>query len=148
MYPPGYAVYITLGIHVKNRVIIAVLAYAFSSLGFLFMFQIIIEELRNPNKSSLIILFWLSAWVIHLTMTIAWVKNRKLKPIFPISGTILGLISILWPLLYSLIDPILGYDIAIQTGFQFLLVQATLVLPCILLAIWLVKFHVSKLNNA
>jgi hypothetical protein len=133
---------------VKNKVIIAVLAYVFSSLGFLFMLQMIIEELRNPNKLSLIALLWLSAWTIHLTMTIAWVKNRKLKSIFPISGTILGLVSLLWPLLYSLINPIFGYSIAIQTGFQFLLVQATLVLPCILLAIWLVKFHISKLNNA
>ena len=121
---------------------VAVLAYVLSSAGILLMCQVISEELRKPRGPSVFIFVWLAAWLIHAVMTAAWVRDRTLSRVWPGVGTVAGIGSFLvWPFLAAKDAALFGVDAAAATVGMLTTIQAVLVAPCILLAVWLVRFH-------
>jgi hypothetical protein len=116
--------------------------------GLLFMFQIILEELRTPHPKPLgliTVLVWLAAWCCHLAMSIAWVKKKRLGRVWAGVGTLMGIASFLvWPVLNAS-NPALALMAEAATAATFSLVKTQLLLvsSSVLLAIWLVRFHWS-----
>lgn len=127
------------------RMTVAVLAYVLSSVGILLMYQLIVEELRSSKGPNLLVFVWIAAWLIHVVMTVAWIRDRKLSRVWPVVGTVAGVSSFLvWALLAVKDAVVLGVDdTAVNTASAGTLtaIQAALVAPCILLAVWLVRFH-------
>ena len=81
----------------------------------------------------------LFAWVAHIVMSVNWVLDRRLGRFLPIGGTAAGLFGLLyWPLSGLLREQSPAWD-----ALRFLGVEALLVLPCLLLAIHLVRFHLD-----
>jgi hypothetical protein len=127
-----------------SRTTVAVMAYVLSSVGILLMFQLIGEELRKPRGPSVFIFVWLIAWLTHAVMTAAWVCDRKLPRAWPVVGTVAGVGSFLvWPFLAAKDAALFGADAAAASAGMLTAIQAVLVAPCILLAVWLVRFHIK-----
>lgn len=128
-----------------SRMFIAITAYVLSSVGILMMCQLIKEELGDPKPSDVFIFVWLIAWFVHAVMTVAWVRDRKLPRLWPVSGTLAGLGSfMLWPLLAVESGSFaLDAAVTVQTVGTLVTIQFVLVSPCILLAVWLVRFHIK-----
>ena len=87
-------------------------------------------------------LIWLFAWTAHAKMSIAWVRNRPLPRRWPVWGTVAGILSLASPLLAVMREhPASAHQIeaALISGA----VVAAFLLPCILLAIYLVRFHLQ-----
>lgn len=125
-----------------SRMTIAVLAYVLSSVGILLMCQLIGEELDKSGAPSVVIFPWLVAWFTHAVMTAAWVRDNKLPCVWPAVGTVAGVGSFLvWPFLSVKDAALFGADAAAASAKMFIAIQAILVAPCILLAVWLVRFH-------
>jgi hypothetical protein len=132
-----------------SKMIAVLLAYALSSLGLLWMVVLIIEELRRPKVTTAIVLVWLAAWFVHIVMSVAWVQGKRLSRIWPKVGLIAGIGSFLvWPILASKGQSPLGPAIAAASAGQLMAVQAVLVAPCLVLAIWLVRFHWKEVAPA
>lgn len=125
-----------------SRMTVAVLAYVLSSLGILLMCQLIREELGKPGGPSVFIFVWLVAWLTHAVMTTAWVHDRKLPRVWPVVGTASGVGSFLvWFVLTPKDETLFGADAVAASAGMLTAIQAVLVAPCILLAVWLVRFH-------
>ncbi len=128
-----------------SRLTVAVMAYVLSSFGILLMCQLIVEELRKPRGPNVFIFVWLIAWLIHTVMTAAWARDRKLPRVWPIVGTVAGVGSFLvWPFLAAKDAALFGADAAAASVGMLTAIQAVLVAPCLLLAVWLVRFHVKN----
>ena len=125
-----------------SRMIAVLLAYALSAGGLLWMVVLIVEELRKPKVTNVITLVWLTAWIVHAVMSVAWVRGIRLSRIWPKVGLTAGIGSFLvWPVLALKGPSVLGPQIAAASAGMLMAVQAVLVAPCLLLAIWLVRFH-------
>ena len=127
------------------RMLIVLLAYALSGAGFMFMlvgaFPFLGGEFTPITK--VVPLVWIFAWVAHARMSVAWVRNRCVSRRWPIWGTVAGLFSLSSPLLLlvggsppSTLDHLQGVLITIGLTSVFLL-------PSILLAAYLVRFHLQ-----
>lgn len=130
------------------RMTVAVMAYVLSSVGILLMYQLIVEELRSSKGPNLLVFVWIAAWLIHVIMTVAWIRDRKLPRVWPVVGTIAGVSSFLvWALLAVKDAVVFGVDdtavnaVNAASAGTLTAIQAALVAPCILLAVWLVRFH-------
>lgn len=127
------------------RMTVAVMAYILSSVGILLMYQLIVEELRSSKGPNLLVFVWIAAWLIHVVMTVAWIRDRKLPRVWPVVGTIAGVSSFLaWALLAVKDAVVFGVDdtaVNAASAGTLTAIQAALVAPCILLAVWLVRFH-------
>ena len=71
---------------------------------------------------------WIAAWVAHIVMSVQWIRNVRMSKLWPAIGVVSGLGSFL----VLIILPIAMF------------IQLLLVLPCTLLAFWLIKFHWEK----
>lgn len=85
----------------------------------------------------------LGAWVAHITMSFNWIINRRVQKYIPVWGTVAGSVSlVLWPLTSSSQS-----TMGIELGSRMLAVIGMgllFTLPCLLLAIWLVRFHMTQ----
>jgi type VI protein secretion system component VasK len=74
------------------------------------------------------------AWVCYFVMGVAWARNERAKKWWPYSGTVAALAS-----------PFTGALVSANTneGIQVTLSYFVFVLPAVLLAIWLVVFHMK-----
>jgi hypothetical protein len=71
---------------------------------------------------------WVVAWVAHIVMSVQWIRNARLSKLWPAIGVASGLGSFL----ILIILPVAMF------------IQLLLVLPCVLLSFWLIKFHWAK----
>jgi len=111
-----------------RRVLIVLAAYLLSSVGLLFALISVLGILssRHPSGMSLlIVVVWATAWICHFVMSMAWIYGKKLGRSWAIVGTVAGTLSV-FPIVSTLL----------------------LVLPCFLLAIWLVRFHWDNDSSA
>ena len=87
------------------------------------------------SHSLALVIVWGVAWSFHLAMSFAWVFNRKLHTFWPICGTFFGILGLLVAPLKSASPvaalPFVAYEIAV-------------VLPCFILALHLVRFHLRN----
>ena len=131
----------------KKRIFIVLLCYLLSFYGLFGSITIAIEELKSIDSlHDLLVLTWLSAWGLHLTMSVNWIKDNRLGKNIAIAGTVLGMISITYPLFPSENTIIATPVLLVGALFKF-----QVVLPSVLLAIYLVMFHSSygvRLKNA
>ena len=126
------------------RVLIVIAAYLLSGVGGLpLMIMGAITILFNEPFGVVKIypFIWLFAWVAHIRMSIAWIRNRPISRRWPYWGTVAGIVSLATPLLAVLGDhpePLAHY---IGSALISTAVVSVYLLPCILLAIHLVRFH-------
>ncbi|MBL8370970.1 MAG: hypothetical protein JNK28_06235 [Burkholderiaceae bacterium] len=133
-----------------RRALVVILAYALSGAGFMFMligaFPFLGGEFAWFTK--LVPLVWVFAWVAHVRMSVAWVRDHTVDRRWPLWGTAAGLISLASPLL--LLYGSLPADRVRQ--LQGVLTMGALVcvffLPSIVLAIKLVRFHLRTQTEA
>jgi hypothetical protein len=118
----------------RKRSRISLICYALSSFGILLMLQII-----RGDVISLPSFIWIGAWAIHVIMCVSWVRNVRLPRLWPALGVVFGSASFLpWALVGPELFPGQG------TATIFMRVQLIVVMPCVLLALWLIKFHWGK----
>ena len=131
----------------KKRIFIVLLCYLSSFYGLFGSITIAIEELKNIDSlHDLLVLTWLSVWGFHITMSVNWIKDNRLGKNIAIVGTLLGIISILYPL-FPGENPIIATPVLL-VGALF---KLQVVIPSVSLAIYLVIFHSSsgmRLKNA
>lgn len=82
----------------------------------------------------------LLAWVAHIVMSASWVINRKVEKFLPVWGTTAGALGLTcWPVVFSNEKYQIG-----QTALQASAMGIAFTLPCFLLAIYLVWFHLKS----
>ncbi len=126
-----------------RRALIVVAAYRISFVGgFPLMAMGAYSLLFNEplGVAKLAPLIWLFAWIAHANMSIAWVRNRAVPRRWPLWGTAAGVLSLASPLLLVVNDPPVSAH-RLEAALTSSAVVAAFLLPCILLAIYLVRFH-------
>jgi hypothetical protein len=122
---------------VRSAVVLT--AYLLSSLGLLLMLQLVNEEFRSPNPNWFVAV-WIGAWIAHLKMSIAWVRDTQLHRFWPICGAILGFGSFLiWPVAAA--GKNAGPADSISAVPTLMIAQLVLIAPCALLGVWLLRFR-------
>ncbi len=127
------------------RALIVIVVYALSGAGFLFMlvgaFPFLGGELFFFAKLAPIV--WIFAWVSHVRMSVAWIRNRTLSRRWPIWGTAAGLFSLASPLLVVL-GPAASTLHQVNSALITIALVTVFFLPSILLAVKLVRFHLNE----
>lgn len=129
--------------HSARRALIVIAAYLTSFAGgFPLMAMGAYALLFNEplGVAKLTPLIWLFAWIAHAKMSIAWVRNRAVPRRWPLWGTAAGVLSLASPLLLVVNDPPASAH-RLEAALISSAVVAAFLLPCILLAIYLVRFH-------
>lgn len=110
------------------RLIISILCWASSYVAIFISAHFVADIfLLKKHQDIFTVLIFFYPWLALLVMNIGWIKNYRVNLFWPYSGTIFALLAVL-----------------ISIG------SALLIAPlCILLAIWLVIFHLrfDSLNN-
>lgn len=128
----------------NRRALVVIAAYLLSAVGGLpFMIMGAITILFNEPFGVVKIypFICLFAWVAHVRMSIAWVRDRPISRRWPHWGTAAGVVSLATPLLAVLGNhpgPLAHHieSALISTG-----IVSMFLLPCILLAVHLIRFH-------
>jgi hypothetical protein len=136
---------IGVGMQVRTvrRALIVVAAYLISFVGgFPLMAMGAYALLFNEplGIAKLTPLIWLFAWIAHAKMSIAWVRNRPVPRRWPVWGTAAGILSLASPLL-AVVNEHPASTHHLEAALISSAVVAVFLLPCILLAIYLVRFH-------
>ena len=130
------------------RTIIVVAAYVLSGAGFMFMALGALGLIANQTGwlPKLIVPVWFFAWVAHVNMSQAWVRNRSVARRWPVWGTAAGVFSLLSPVL-TLFENNPGSALdRLEAALITCGVVAVFFLPSILLAGYLVSFHLGLAN--
>ncbi|MDO4795132.1 MAG: hypothetical protein Q4A28_04215 [Brachymonas sp.] len=130
----------------ETRWLLVLLSYLFSFVGLFFTIMFLTEFVSHHNKTfldCLMAIVWTTAWVCHIVMSAAWIKNKRLGAAWPIAGTLAGVGSFLvW---FAIAEKTMGpiREIMDPTAISLAMMkkQLLMVLPCFLLALWLVHFH-------
>jgi hypothetical protein len=120
-----------------GRISVVAICYLLSSYGILLSLMLIGMSGIKSLSGAVVGLLILLAWVCHIIMSINWVIDKPAKKWVAAYGTLAGILGlILWPLADSTIKNFEVTDIfrAAAMGIAF-------TLPCFLLAIYLVRFH-------
>ena len=139
------------------RALIVYVCYALSSVGILSSFFISVEGLKNASATDLIAaIFVVYAWVAHAVMSFAWVCDCKVSRAWVVSGTLVGSVCVLYlpvgilitsPIVKSFNVDLFGVVAGLPDLLWLLLFPVVMVLPCLLLAIYLVRFHWSRMAS-
>jgi hypothetical protein len=121
------------------RVAVVVACYLLSSYGILFSLMPVGMFGDKSLSGAIGFLLTIFAWVCHFIMSINWVLDRRSKKWILVCGTAAGTLGLLfWPFTETIaINFEMGrffFAVAMRIGF---------VLPCFLLAIFLVWFHIK-----
>jgi len=126
-----------------RRISIVAACYLLSSYGILLSLMLIGMSGITSLSGTLVGLLILFAWVCHVIMSINWVIDKPTKKWVPVYGTLAGLMGLmLWPVTDSTINHFEIADI-----FRATAMGLTFTLPCFLLAIHLVRFHLSAQSD-
>ena len=126
-----------------RRITIVAVCYLLSSYGILLSLMLIGMSGIKSLRGTLVGLLIFFAWVCHVIMSINWVIDKPAKKWVPVYGTLAGLMGLmLWPVADSTIEHFEIVDIlrAAAMGLAF-------TFPCFLLAIHLVRFHLSAQSD-
>ena len=122
---------------IVRRISVIAICYLLSSYGILLSLMLVGMSGIKSLGGALVGLLILLAWTCHITMSINWVLDQPSKKWVPAYGTLAGALGLmLWPTADSTIKNFEISDIlhAAAMGLFF-------TLPCFLLAIYLVRFH-------
>ena len=130
-----------------RRLLLVAVAYGLSLVGILGMAIVVFGVALRPTPSALALLVWSYAWSCHLIMCVGWINNKRVSRVVPLSGATAGVASLLI-VPAGLISPSSSIAAAsLFTVLQGALFQALLVSPSVLLAAFLVWFHLSSNPN-
>lgn len=131
-----------------RRFAIVVGAYMLSSYGLIILFLLLTEGMRKAHPSPMehaVMAMWIGAWVAHLIMSVAWIRGKRLGKPFSLIAGCLGVASVLIGparALYmtrGIFDSVPGLSMSV--ALNLLKTQIIYVFPCILLALWLLRYH-------
>jgi hypothetical protein len=124
-----------------KRLSIVVICYVLSSFGIIIPIAVSFEELRRFDGSfkDMVAIAWITSWLFHVLMSFFWVINKRIGSIIPIIGTTVALFSFAIPLSDLLSDSD-GSAIGILI---MLFLPIVYFLPCLILAVYLVYFHLN-----
>lgn len=142
------------------RTFVVLACYALSGYGFLATAVIAIYALLSPQGNivelpssvgGIVVLVWLYAWSCHAVMCYGWISNRRVSRFWPISGTIAGIVSFIIFPTAAFFRSLHVFGLSwknvfflVAKSFPVVAMEVILVLPCLLLAIFLVSFHLSR----
>jgi hypothetical protein len=124
------------------RLLVVVLCSVLSGYGFFTGLVVALASVSLPSGTALVPLVYSYALMSHVIMCIAWIENRRLSIVWPITGMTSIVVSFLLP--------------ATRAGFGsgspylsvlVLLVEVVFVLPSFFLAIYLAWFHWDCLGS-
>ena len=129
-----------------RRIFVVAVCYLLSSYGLLLSLMLIGMSGIKSLGSTLVGMLILFAWVCHIMMSINWVADKPVQRWVPAYGTLAGIMGlILWPMAMadSSVKEFVLIDIlrAAVMGLVF-------TLPCFLLAMHLVRFHLRAQRTA
>ena len=120
-----------------RRISAVVVCYLLSSYGILLSFMLVGMSGIRSLGGTLVGMLILLAWVCHVMMSINWVIDKPVKRWVPVYGTLAGVMGLmLWPVADSTVK-----EFAITDILRAAAMGLALTLPCFLLAIYLVRFH-------
>ncbi len=91
-------------------------------------------------SGTLVGLLVLFAWMCHVFMSINWVIDKSVEKWVPVYGTTAGTLGLLlWPVADSTTK-----NFEISEILRAAAIGITFTLPCFLLAIYLVRFHLRS----
>jgi len=127
----------------KIRVLIVITTYALSAVGFMFMMVGAMSMVFN--EESILIKFvplvWVFAWTAHVRMSVAWTRDLPVKRFWPVWGTVAGIVSLFSPELWIALGGITEFMRHIEAALVTTGLVALYLSPSILLAVYLVRFH-------
>ena len=120
-----------------RRISAVVVCYLLSSYGILLSFMLVGMSGIRSLGGTLVGMLILFAWVCHVMMSINWVIDKPVEGWVPVYGTLAGVVGLmLWPVADSTVK-----EFAITDILRAAAMGLALTLPCFLLAIYLVRFH-------
>jgi len=122
------------------KLLVILVCYALSSLGILFAW---VGGLTLSGLWQFMLVFWFSAAIAHLQLSLAWLDGRRLgKNAATIAG-VLGLLGLLaFPMMLRLSH---RESLELKEVLSFAGMELLAVLPAFLLAIYLTWYHASRL---
>ena len=127
-----------------RRISAVVVCYLLSSYGILLSFMLVGMSGIRSLGGTLVGMLILLAWVCHVMMSINWVIDKPVKRWVPVYGTLAGVMGLmLWPVADSTVK-----EFAITDILRAAAMGLALTLPCFLLAIHLVRFHLRAQRTA
>ena len=127
-----------------RRIFVVVACYLLSSYGLLLSLMLIGMSGIKSLGGTLVGMLILFAWACHIMMSINWVADKPVQRWVPVYGTLAGIIGLMfWPVADSSFKEFAVTDIlfAVAMGLSF-------TLPCFLLAMHLVRFHLRAQRTA
>ena len=122
---------------IVRRISAVVVCYLLSSYGILLSFMLVGMSGIRSLGGTLVGMLILFAWVCHVMMSINWVIDKPVEGWVPVYGTLAGVVGLmLWPVADSTVK-----EFAITDILRAAAMGLALTLPCFLLAIYLVRFH-------
>ena len=127
-----------------RRIFVVVVCYLLSSYGLLLSLMLIGMSGIKSLGSTLVGMLILFAWVCHIMMSINWVADKPVQRWVPVYGTLAGIIGLMfWPVADSSFKEFVLIDI-----LRAAVMGLVLTLPCFLLAMHLVRFHLRAQRTA
>ena len=129
-----------------RRISAVVVCYLLSSYGILLSFMLVGMSGIRSLGGTLVGMLILLAWVCHVMMSINWVIDKPVKRWVPVYGTLAGIMGlILWPM--AMADSSVKEFVLIDI-LRAAVMGLVLTLPCFLLAMHLVRFHLRAQRTA
>lgn len=126
-----------------GRISVVAICYLLSSCGILLSLMLIGMSGIKSFSGALVGLLILLAWVCHVIMSMHWVVDKPVTKWVPVYGTLAGILGLmLWPVADSTIK---NFDIT--DVFRAAAMGIALTLPCFLLAIHLLYFHLRAQSD-
>lgn len=120
-----------------RRALVTLACYLLSAYGLLGSLVVVATSGTKALPGVLVGLIVLLAWVCHVLMSLRWVLDAPAPPWMPVLGTLAACLGLLlWPLAAPGSGDVAWADLpsAAAMGMVF-------TLPCVLLALHLVRFH-------
>ena len=129
-----------------RRIFVVVACYLLSSYGLLLSLMLIGMSGIKSLGGTLVGMLILFAWVCHIMMSINWVADKPVQRWVPAYGTLAGIMGlILWPMVMA--DSSVKEFVLIDI-LRAAVMGLVLTLPCFLLAMHLVRFHLRAQRTA
>ena len=135
------------------RSAIVVVCYVLSIPGLLFTLVLtpsILELVPIPGSSNdgqllaIVIIAMYYAWLCHGVMSIGWVLDRKVKWVWPVTGTLAAVFSLCWAPSADYFYFKQGAPLNLGPFVDSFLFFGMFVAPCILLGVFLIWFHLKS----
>lgn len=123
-----------------RRILVVALCYLLSSYGILMSLVLAGKSVIAPSGVAWIGLLILLAWVFHLVMSVHWIIDSPAQRWVPLAGICTGTLGlVLWPAEQTTLWPF-----SITDALRAFALGGVMTLPCVALAIYLVRFHLTR----